>query len=320
MSLLLAFVLLLTAAPAAQERTPEWLFDHGHVGESRAVSAARLAKDARDAVALAWLARSHTLAGDAKTGVASAELAIAANPAYAGGHLSLAEALGVEARKASVFRQLPMARRIRRALESAATLEPTNVEALSGLLRFYLEAPGIAGGSREKAADMAARIGALDPARGFLAQAEIAADRRQGDRIEGLYLKALEANRNSVHAHAALADFYTARPAQHAAAEMHAKALLALDAALVAPYRVLAIVYARAARWNELDAVLARSDRQHPSNLSALYAAAQVLVSTGADRPRAERYLRRYLAQPAEIGAPSHADARRLLAPPRLSE
>ena len=305
MRLLRAALLLLAATPAAaQERTPEWLFDHGHIGEARAVSERRIAANPRDAVALAWNARTYTLAGDTTTALALAERAVAADPRYAGGHLSVAEALGGEARKASVFRKLPMARRIKRALDTAAGLEPTNIEALSGLVRFYLQAPGIAGGSREKAAEIAARIGVLDPARGLLAEAEIAEDRGQRDRIEGLYLKALAANRNSVHARTALASLYADRPEKQAEAETHAKALRALDAALVEPYRVLAIVYARGRRWTELDAILTESDRHHPSNLAALYAAARVLRASGADPARAERYLRRYRSQPPEIGAP----------------
>ncbi len=299
-----AIVLFAATSGAAQERTLEWLYDHGHIGESRAVSQARLAANPRDAVALAWMARTYTLAGDTRTALMLAERAVASDPNYAGGHLSVAESLGAEARKASVFRRLPMARRIKRALDTAVTLEPGNIAALSGLMRFYLEAPGVAGGSREKADAIAVRIGAIDPARGFLAQAEVAADRGQRDRIEGLYLKALAANRGSVHAQAALAALYAHDRAKQREAEAHAKALRALDSALVEPYRVLAVVYARARRWSDLDAVLAGSDRHHPANLAALYAAAQVLRESGTDPARLARYVRRYNAQPPEIGAP----------------
>ena len=305
MRLLPAIVMLFAAiSGAAEERTPEWLFDHGHIGESRAVSQARLSANPRDAVALAWMARTYTLAGDTKTALTLAERAVAANPGYAGGHLSIAEALGGEARKASIFRRLPMARRIKNELDTAVSLAPRDLGALSGLMRFYLEAPGVAGGSREKADAIAARIGAIDAARGFLAQAEIASDRGQRDRIEGLYQKALDANRDSIDARAALAALYANDRGKQAEAEAHAQALRALDPALVEPYRVLAVVYARARRWQELDAVLAESDRHHPANLAALYAAAQVLRESGSDPARLARYARRYNAQPPEIGAP----------------
>lgn len=296
---------LSASGAAAEERTPEWLFDHGHIRESRAVCERRIAANPRDAVALAWMARTYTLAGDTKTALTLAERAVSANPNYAGGHLSIAEALGGEARKASIFRRLPMARRIKKALDTAATLEPKSIPALAGLMRFYLEAPGVAGGSREKADAMAARIGTIDAARGLLAQAEVAADRGQRGRIEGLYLQAVAVDGGSAHARAALAALYADDRGKQREAETHARALRALDPALVEPYRVLAVVYARARRWGALDAILADSDRHHPANLAALYAAAQVLRESGADPARLARYARRYNAQPPEIGAPN---------------
>ncbi|MDQ3071554.1 MAG: hypothetical protein M3R55_17725 [Acidobacteriota bacterium] len=303
----------MAATGLAQERTPQWLFDHGHIGEARALAQKRIAANPRDAVAFAWLARTLTLAGDSKGGVAAAEKAVAADGNYTGGHLALAEALGDEAEHASVFRQLPMARRIKKALETVVALDPKHVDALNGLMQFYLQAPGVAGGSNEKADATAARIAAVDPARGFIAQASMAARRKQPEKVEGFYLKAVEANRNSVPARASLANFYAGNTAKQAEAEAHAKALLALDPALVTPYRVLAVVYARAQKWNELDAILRQSDAQHPANLAAAFSAARVLTSTRSDNARAERYLRRYLSQTPEPGTPSHAEARKLL-------
>ena len=310
---LAAALIFAVTSVAAQERTPQWLYDHGHIGEARAVAQKRIAANPRDAVALAWLARTQTVMGDVKGAIASAEKAIAADPKYTGGHLALAEALGDEAERVSIFRQLPMARRIKKSLETAVALDPKNIDALNGLMQFYLRAPGIAGGSSEKADAVAAQIGAFDVSRGYIAQASLAIGRKQQDRVEALYVKAVEANRNSLPARNMLAGYFAGNAAKQSEAETHAKAALAMDPDLVSPYRVLAVVYARAKRWADLDAILAQSDRHHPSNLTAMFAAAQTLVRSGADRPRAERYLKRYLSQPPEAGAPSHDAARRLL-------
>ena len=307
---LLHIAIIAATALVAQERTPQWLFEHGHFGEARAVAERQLAANPRDATALAWLARAQTLAGDLKGAAATAERAIAADPRYAGGHMALAEALGAEAVRAGVLRRLPLARRIRKALETAVAVEPTNVDALNGLVQYYLQAPGIVGGGDDKADATALRITGIDAARGLVTQGEIAAYRGQPDRVEALYRKAVEANPRSTHARIALANFYAARPGRHGEAEAQAASLLALDPALMTPYRVLAVVFARAGRWNELDAILARADSQHPSNLLAWLAAGETLLATGADLPRAERCLRRYLAQPPELGMPSHAVAR----------
>lgn len=297
------------AADAIDTRTPQWLFEHGHFGEARAVAAARVARDARDAEALAWLARTYTSAGDPQTAVRFSDRAIAANPRYPGGHMALAEALGAEAERANVVRRLPLARRVKRALETAVALAPTDADALGGLLQFHLRAPAIAGGSDREAGAIAGRIAAISPARGFVAQGVIAAHRQDAQRVEALFLQAVAANPKSRHARMTIANFYGGMPDRGVEAETHAKALLGIDDALVTPYRVLAVVYARGKRWAELDDILARSDRQHPANLLASFAAAQALRETGADLPRAERYLRRYLSQPSEICMPTHAVA-----------
>ena len=283
-------------------RTPQWLFDHGHIGEARAVAARMIAANGKDASALAWYARTQTMGGDVKGAIATAERAVAADPRSMLGYLALAEALGEEAQRANVFRQLGLARRVRQALETAVTLGPANPDALNGMMQYYLRAPGVAGGSIEKAHQIAARITAADAARGYLAQADIARHRKEAHKVEALLLKAVEANPKSTHARIAMANFYAHRPAQQAEAEGHARALLALDPALVEPYRVLAVVYARGRRWAELDDILAKSDVQHPANLVAWLAAARVLRETGADNARAERYLRRYRERHTEIG------------------
>lgn len=296
-------------AEAPETRTPQWLFEHGHFGEARETAAARVARNARDAEALAWLARTYTSAGDLRTAVSFSERAIAANARYPGGHMALAEALAAEAGQAGLLRQLPLARRIRKALETAVDLAPRDPDALNALLQFHLLAPAIAGGSEGTARQIAARIAAINPARGLVAEGVIAARRGDPRRVEALFLEAVDANPASRHARMTIANFYGAMPDRGAEAEAHAKALLGIDDALVTPYRVLAVVYARGQRWAELDDILARSDRQHPANLLASFAAAQALRETGGDLPRAERYLRRYLSQPPEICMPSHAVA-----------
>ena len=301
------------AAQDAAARTPQWLFEHGHIGEARAVAKRMLTGNPNDATALAWYARTQTLEGDVKGALATAERAVAADRQSVVAHLALAEALGEEAERANVFRQIGLARRVRTALEAAVAINPNSFDALNGMMQFYLRAPGVVGGSTQKAQEIAAKLVTIDPARGYLAHAMMASHRKQPDKVEGFFLKAFESSPKSVHPRIALANFYAGRVAQQADAESHAKALLAMDPALLTPYRVLAVVYARARRWQELDDILAKSDVQHPSNLLPWLSAAQVLRATGADRARAERYIRRYLSQPPEIGMPTHAVAHELL-------
>ena len=61
--------------------------------------------------------------------------------------------------------------------ERAVELDPRNGEAFNDLFDYYLQAPGILGGGYDKAAEVAKRIGQLNPAEGHFAQAQLAEKR-----------------------------------------------------------------------------------------------------------------------------------------------
>ena len=63
-------------------------------------------------------------------------------------------------------------------------------------------------------------------------------------------------------------------------------------------------------RWSDLDAILGEAEAAVPDNHVAYYIAANALLASKEDLPRAERYLRKYLSQEAEAESPSHAAAR----------
>jgi hypothetical protein len=51
-------------------------------------------------------------------------------------------------------------------------------------------------------------------------------------------------------------------------------------------------------KWADLDAAIAKAEKDVPDNLTPLFRAAKTYgLSAGRDLPRAERYFRRYLAQ-----------------------
>ena len=63
-----------------------------------------------------------------------------------------------------------LAGKVRNEFEAAVRLDPNNVDARSDLGEFYLEAPGIVGGGRDKAEAQTQALAALDPAKGRLPQ------------------------------------------------------------------------------------------------------------------------------------------------------
>jgi Tfp pilus assembly protein PilF len=88
--------------------------------------------------------------------------------------LWLGNALGAAAEKASVFKRLSFAGRVKTAYEEAVALDPTLVDARRGLVMVYSLLPGAMGGSMPKAREQAAEILKLNPMRGHLAYGTIA--------------------------------------------------------------------------------------------------------------------------------------------------
>lgn len=82
----------------------------------------------------------------------------------------------------SPMKGVTLGRSTKKNYEKGVEIDPTNLEALWSLLRFNMYAPGIAGGNKDKARQMAEEILAVDRAQGHLARAEIL--RRLDDDLE----------------------------------------------------------------------------------------------------------------------------------------
>jgi hypothetical protein len=79
----------------------------------------------------------------------------------------------------------------RAAVERAITLDPDNLDARSTLMQFLLQAPGIVGGSRDRARDQTREIERRDRARGLLARLDVATAGGKRDEILAVYEDAL---------------------------------------------------------------------------------------------------------------------------------
>jgi len=62
-------------------------------------------------------------------------------------------------------------------------------------------------------------------------------------------------------------------------------------------------------KWNELDQVLSQAEKAVPDDFIYYFRAGRVLLATGKDNARAERYFRKYLSQEPEGGTPTLATA-----------
>lgn len=315
---IIVLLVCLSALPVRAE-TPsqvESLLELGHFKRARAIAEAQLKANANDAQAHAWMAKILINFNDMEAALAEAERAVALNPKSAAFQGQLAEACAMMADKSNPLKGYAYVRRMKKAIETALALDPRNVDTMLVEMMFSWKAPGIAGGDRKQAVRIADQITAISPVWGYLAHARLLQDQGQDAVTENWLRKAVQAEPGFYRARASLARFYccTATNKRLDLAEKAANEAIAVDPSASAGYVMLAHIYATQQRWADLENVLARAEKAVPDDLGAYESAARALMEIGQDFRRAERYLTKYLSQPAEGRQPSHAEARWVLA------
>ena len=228
--------------------------------------------------------------------------------------MQLAIVDGETAESASLFARAGWANKFKVEAEKAAELDARSLNARFSLLEFYLRAPRVMGGGKDKADAMAEEIARIDPAKGALAQARLAQSQKDGAREESCYRKALALNPADYDALISLGSFYAREPQPKLdLAAKYSRQAVTADPTRVDGYSGLASALASAARWNDLGAILLEAERNVPDDLSPYYEAGQVTLERSVegtpDLGRAEGYFRKYLSAEPEGNAHSLADA-----------
>ena len=171
-----ALLLVLASSLAAQ--TPEKLYQERKLDEARIAAKAKLAVNPNDGDALFWMGRVANAQNKNGEAIDWFEKAVKVDDKNAFYHLWLGNVVGNEAQNASPFRQPFLARRVKAEFERAVALDPTLLDARSGLVDFYTMAPGFMGGSDDKAKEQIAQMTKLNPSRGHQAAARFAQRRK----------------------------------------------------------------------------------------------------------------------------------------------
>jgi len=103
------------------------------------------------------------------------------NSAY---HFWVGMTYGRKAQDASVLKQPGYAKKMKNELELAINFDPSNLDARTNLAMFYIKAPGIMGGSIEKANEQAKEIKKLDFLQGLQTYVEIFKQEKKYDLVE----------------------------------------------------------------------------------------------------------------------------------------
>jgi tetratricopeptide (TPR) repeat protein len=176
--------------------------------EAKAAAKGQLEKNPRDAGAHYCMGRVADAQSRSGEAVDWFEKAVSLDERNAEYHLWLGNALGEEAQKANKLRQPFLARRVKAEFERAVELDSANLDARHGLIQFYSVAPGIMGGSMEKARAQAAAIARLNPMRGHTELAQLLEREKDVAGAEREYVAGIAAAPDSMLGYYALGSYY----------------------------------------------------------------------------------------------------------------
>jgi tetratricopeptide (TPR) repeat protein len=123
-------------------------------------------------------------------------------------HYKYGGALGMKAKIVNKFKALAMIDEIKSSFEKAVSLDQKHAASRWGLVMFYLELPGIVGGSESKAVAYSNELMRLSPLEGYLSKGYIEEFFGRNKKAELNYSKALELT-NSKLAFQKLYNLYT---------------------------------------------------------------------------------------------------------------
>jgi tetratricopeptide (TPR) repeat protein len=261
---LLLAVLALSASLLAETASVARLLKQGRANEAIAAAKQQLASS--DSAELHnLLMRAYYWQDATEAAIREGEKAVALEPKNSSFHLWLGRAYGQKAEKVNVFSQIFWAKRVQGQFEQAAQLDPGNVEALSDLSEYYIEAPAIMGGGHDKAAREADLMQPLDRASADWVRARIAEKEGRAADAEQLYRAALQAPGPKADRWLDLASFFR-----------------------------------RQKRYDEMEKAVAGAVDHAGDSADALFSAAGTLITTGRNRALAAKLLHQYLDSPEQ--------------------
>jgi len=151
------------------------------------------------------------------------EKAVSLDESNAEYHYMLAEAYMANYEYAGLVRMPFLAPKVKAQLELAVKCDPSSTVYREALVQYYVFAPGILGGSYQKAHEQANEIAKLDPYLGVLAHAGIFAEEGESDKAVTMYQKAIYSRPASWQAYFHFGEYHRARGEIDAAIVMFRK-------------------------------------------------------------------------------------------------
>jgi len=261
----IAVLLLATCAWAS---TPEQLLQSGRVDDAITILQQRIAAKSNDAEAYNLLSRAHYTLNNYDQSIKAGEKAVSLAPNNAEYHLWLGRAYGRKAEHASWWSAASLAGKMRDEFERSVQLNGDDVGARTDLAEFYIEAPGIVGGGKDKAETQAKAVEMRDSATAHWIRARVAEKDKRFDVAEAEYKAAIQDSGDRADNWLSLASFYRRRD-----------------------------------RLPEMETAInkAVASQKKAEGKSTFYDAATLLWKTGRQLPQAAQFLAKYLSSKDKV-------------------
>jgi predicted Zn-dependent protease len=237
MKALILLSMLMPMSSVARAQSPDaaiQLYEHGKFQDAAKILSELSRTAPHNPDLHAWLGKTYLKLHRWDDAIQEFGKAIEVDPKNGTYHLWLGRAYGNKADHASGlsrvlvignFRILSLARKVGKEFETAVRLSPDNVDVRFDLLEFYAEAPGIAGGGKDKAEAQAREIARLSPRLGYAARAEIYTRDKEWNQARAELIQATEKYPDNADGYVDLAEFLMRRRDYSEAAKSAQKAV-----------------------------------------------------------------------------------------------
>jgi tetratricopeptide (TPR) repeat protein len=263
-SVLISFLFLLPADAAVP---PKELLAAGRVDDAIQTLEQQIGGSPTDAESYNLLCRAYFMTEQWDRGITACERAKNLDPQKSLYHLWLGRIYGEKASRVSFLSAAGMAKKVRVSFERAVELDPTSWEARSDLAEFYLEAPGVVGGGKDKARAQADALMAFNPGVAHWVLARIAAKEKNSEAAEREYRASITMSHSGTRA-----------------------------------WFEFALFLFRTNRLDEMEQALRTMESSPVDHPESLMDGASLLLRAGRNYPMAMRLCRRYLESPVEEG------------------
>jgi tetratricopeptide (TPR) repeat protein len=261
------FLLALLPSLSAADSADSKLLAEGRVDDAIA-SLQRRISNAPNAESYNLLCRAYFTLSDWDKGISACERAVSLDPQNAQYHLWLGRSYGEKADHSRFLTAAGLAKKVRSEFETAVRLNPNSAEARTDLAEFYLEAPGIVGGGRDKAEAQAREITGMDPVKAGWVKGRLSEKNKDMVSAENEYRAAVQ---NS-----------------------HGSGLAWLN---------LAYFYRQTARLDAMEDAIRHASSAPMNQPEVLMEGAALLLRSNRDLPQATQLLRRYLSSSPTVEA-----------------